>query len=107
MPYKSESIPLQGLQDRRRKLTEEQKAEMRQLYADGKGSYKALADKFHVSKSTVGVIVNPDRAEKVRKRNQQHWRDYYDREKLTCAVRNLRRYKHQLYKSGQLQKREG
>ena len=102
MPYKSESIRLTGLQDRRRKLTDEQREEIRQLYAEGKGSYKALADKYHVSKSVINIIVNPDRAEKVRRRNVEHWRDYADREKLTEATRNLRRYKHQLYLKGEL-----
>lgn len=102
MPYKSEHIPLRGLQDRRRKLTEEDKATIIALYAEGKGSWKSLADKYHVSKSTIGVIVSPERAEKVRQRNKEHWRDYVDREKLTESVRNLRRYKQQLYLKGEL-----
>lgn len=32
MPYKSEKIPLNEKQDRRRKLTSEQKDEIRELY---------------------------------------------------------------------------
>ena len=102
MPYKSEHIPLRGLQDRRRKLTDEDKEAIRALYAAGKGSWKSLADKYHVSKATIGIIVSPDRAEKVRQYNKEHWRDYADREKLTESVRNLRRYKHQLYLKGEL-----
>ena len=102
MPYKSENIPLRGLQDRRRKLTDEDRETIRNLYAEGKGSLKALADMFGVSKSTVGIIVNPAWAERVRQRNREHWRDYVDREKLTASVRNLRRYKQELYLKGEL-----
>ena len=35
MPYKSEKIPLQPNQDRRRKLTEEQKDEILRIYESG------------------------------------------------------------------------
>ena len=106
MPYKCEHIRLSGLQDRRRKLTEEQKEEIRKLYDKGAGSHQALADAYHVSKSTIGLIVNPDRAAKVKARISEHWRDYADREKLTEATRNLRRYKHQLYLKGELKSEE-
>lgn len=102
MPYKSEKIRLSETQDRRRKLTEDQKEEIRQLYADGKGSWKALADKYHVSKATIGEIVNAEFAERRHQYRKEHWREYTDREKLTEAVRNLRRYKHELYLKGEL-----
>jgi len=102
MPYKCEKLRLSGLQDRRRKLTEADKEEIRQLYADGKGSWQALADKYGVSKSCIGIIVSPDRAAKVSARTKEHWRDYHDREKLTAAIRETRRYKQSLYLKGEL-----
>ena len=104
MPYKSEKIRLSETQDRRRKLTEEQKEEIRQLYADGNGSWKALADRFHVSKATIGEIVNVEFAERRKQYRKEHWREHVDREKLTCAARNLRRYKQELYLKGELKK---
>ena len=104
MPYthETEHIRPSPQQDRRIKPAEEQKEELRQPYADGKGSFQALADRYHVSRSLVGIIVNPDRADKVRSRGKEHWRDYYDREKLTAAVRATRRYKQELYLKGEL-----
>lgn len=104
MPYKHETLHLrlQPDQDRRRKLPEEQKEEIRQLYADGKGSHRALADRYHVSKSLINLIVNPDRAAKVKAHTRDHWKDYADREKLTAAVRDTRRYKQELYLKGEL-----
>ena len=102
MPYKCEHIKLSESQDRRRKLTEAQKAEIRQLYSEGFGSWQSLADKYGVSKKTVGLIVNDDMAAKSKQYTKEHWKDYVDREKLTEATRNLRHYKHELYKAGKL-----
>ena len=61
MPYKHETehLRLSPQQDRRRKLTDEQKEEIRQLYADGKGSWQALADRYHVSKKTIDLNSGP------------------------------------------------
>ena len=60
MPFISSSIPLTGLQDRRRKLTEEDKAEIIRLYESGLGSLRSLGERFCVSKSTILYIVNPE-----------------------------------------------
>lgn len=102
MPYKSDAIRLSGLQDRRRKLTDAEIAEIRKLYAAGQGSYRSLADRYHVSKDTIARLVNPAREEWLRQYRKDNWRKYTDREKLTESVRNLRRYKHELYAKGEL-----
>lgn len=102
MPYKSDQFRLQGLQDRRRKLTDADVAEIRRLYAAGLGSYRSLADRFGVSKDTICRLVNPAREEALREYRRANWRKYADREKQTEAVRNLRRYKHELYERGEL-----
>lgn len=102
MPYKSEKIKLQGLQDRRRKLTDEQKEEIKAIYATGKVGQRPLAKQFGVSRSTIQIIVNPAIAERVRRRNQAHWRDYVNREQLTNSSRNLRKYKQELFLKGEL-----
>lgn len=103
MPYRSEKIKLSGLQDRRRKLTDEQKDEIRRLYAEGKGSWKALADKYHVSKKTVGLIVNSDLAKRVSRYNEEHWKQYQQHGEEWAAVqREHRHYKQRLYLKGEL-----
>lgn len=104
MPYKSDALKLNGLQDRRRKLSDTDIAEIRKLYESGDGSYRSLADRYHVSKDTIARLVNPARAEWVRQYRKANWRKYHDREKLTAAVRELRRYKHELYMKGELAK---
>lgn len=102
MPYKSEKIRLSPSQDRRRKLSEEQKEEIRKIYATGGIGERALAKQYGVSKSLIHITINQEAAEKVQRRVKEHWRDYHDRKKLTEAARNLRSYKQDLYLKGEL-----
>lgn len=102
MPYKSDNIKLSGLQDRRRKLTDAEIAEIRKLYEEGRGSYRSLADRYRVSKDTIARLVSPARQEWLRQYRKDNWRKYADREKLTASARKLRRYKHELYVKGEL-----
>lgn len=106
MPYKSEKIKLQGLQDRRRKLTDEQKEEIKKIYATGIVGTRPIAKQFGVSRSLIQIIVNPAIAARVKRRNKAHWKDYTDREQLTTAVRNLRKYKQELYLKGELKEED-
>lgn len=101
MPYKCENIKL-GQYDRRRKLTEDQKEEIRHKYSTGFYSHRSLAKEYKVDKSTITIIVNPERKRKVQQRNKEHWKDYVDREKLTAAQRKRRRYKQELFLEGRI-----
>ena len=58
MPYKSEKIKLNELQDRRRKLTSNQRKEIKKLYETGLYSLNDLAKRFGCSKKTVLLIVS-------------------------------------------------
>ena len=53
MPYKSEKMYLSESQDRRKKLTVEQKTEIASLYETGLFSLNQLAIQFEVSKKTL------------------------------------------------------
>lgn len=107
MPYKSESIRLQGLQDRRRKLTDEQKEMIKEMYATGDWSLNKLANEFGVSKKTVLLLVNPDSADKAKEYRKENWREFQrTREERTRATREHRRYKQSLYISGELMREE-
>lgn len=103
MPYKSEKIRLSETQDRRRRLTTEQHAEIRRLYATGLYSWNKLAIMFNCSKSRIGQLVNPERDAKVKARLKEHWRDYQQKgEDWNEVVREHRKYKQDLYLKGQL-----
>lgn len=107
MPYKSEKIKLPERYDRRRKLTEEQKHEIKEKYSTGLYSLNDLAKEYSVCKKTILIIVNPESKRKSDQRIKDHWRDYLGtKEERAKTVKEHRHYKHELYKSGKIGKKE-
>lgn len=103
MPYKSEKIKLKGLQDRRKRLTDEQRAEIKELYGTGLYSLNDLAKKFSVSKKTILLIVNEESAERAKKYRKEHWKDWQRTgEEHNEAIKKTRKYKQSLYLDGKL-----
>ena len=107
MPYKSEKIKLPEQLDRRRKLTEEQKKEIRKKYGTGFYSLNGLAKEYSVSKKLILIIVNPESKRKNDQRIKDHWRDYQETgEEHNKTIREHRHYKQELYKSGKIKKED-
>lgn len=103
MPYKSEHIRLRGLQDRRRKLTDDQKEEIKYLYSTGSWSLNKLGIRFGVSKKTILLLVNQDSADRAQEYRKENWREFQKiKEERTRATREHRRYKQSLYLKGEL-----
>ncbi len=103
MPYKSEKIKLTELQDRRKKLTSEQRKEIKDLYGTGCYSLNGLAKMFEVSKKTILLIVNEESAEKAKQYRKEHWREFQGtKEEHREAIKKTRHYKQSLYKDGKL-----
>lgn len=103
MPYKSANIKLKGLQDRRRKLTDEQREEIKDLYGTGNFSLNQLAKRFDVSKKTILLIVNHESAANAKKYRQENWKNWQRTgEEWNAIMREHRRYKQKLYKDGKL-----
>lgn len=103
MPYKSEKIRLPPTKDRRRKLTDDQKEQIRRIYETGVCGTRPLAKQFGVSRSLIQIIVNPDIAEKKRQRIKEHWRDYRpSKEEWAKTIKEHRHYKQNLYLKGEL-----
>lgn len=103
MPYKSEKIKLQGLQDRRRKLTNEQKLEIEALYSSGGFSLNQLAKQYEVSKKTILLIVNPESKAKNDAYIKEHWREFQQTtEEHNKSIDKTRKYKQQLYLNNKL-----
>ena len=107
MPYKSEKIKLKGLQDRRKRLTDEQRKEIEELYGSGLYSLNDLAKEFNVSKKSILLIVNKDSAERAKQYRKDHWKDWQStKEEHREAIKKTRKYKHELYKNGELKEEE-
>lgn len=105
MPYKSEKIKIVGTKhDRRVKLDEKQKEEIRFLYKTGNYSWNSLARKFEVSKRLIGVIINPEMQKKIYQTRLERGgsKIYYDKNKHKKAIKNLRRYKQELFLKGEI-----
>ena len=104
MPYIHEvnHIKLVGLQDRRRKLTDEQKAEIIRLRNEG-WSMRKLAKEFEVSAQSILFIVNPESKANNDKYIKDHWRKFQKtKEENAEAVRKTRLYKRELFSKGEL-----
>lgn len=107
MPYKAEKMKLKGLQDRRKRLTDEQREEIRELYGTGLYSLNDLAKKFNVSKKTVLLIVNDESAKRAKEYRKEHWKEWKStKEEHREAIKKTRRYKHKLYVDGKLKEEE-
>lgn len=103
MPYKSEKIKLSREQDRRVKLTDRQREEIKELYGTGFYSLNDLAKKFGCSKKTVLLIVNEESAAKAKQYRKEHWKDWQStKEEHREAIKKTRKYKQSLYKDGKL-----
>lgn len=101
MPYKCEKIiKLAGTSnDRRRKLTDEQKDEIAAL--KGTMSQCECARKFNVSRRTIQFIWDPDKHKENLKRKQERGgsKQYYTKEKNREYMKRHRHYKQDLFLS--------
>ena len=103
MPFKSEKIKLPQEYDRRRKLTDEQKDEIKHKYSTGLYSLNNLATEYKVSKKTILLIVNPESKRKNDERIKDHWKDYQPTtEERNKIMNEHRQYKQKLYKDGKI-----
>lgn len=103
MPWKSEKIKLPEEYDRRCKLTQDKRDKIKELYATGMYSMRQLAKEYGVDKSYISLLVNPDRAAKVkanRKANAERYK--VDKEERNRIMREYRQRKQRLYLEGKI-----
>ena len=107
MPYKSDKKGILIPRELKRniKLSLEDREEIKRIRREEGVSYQKIANAFGVSKRLVIFICNPEIEAKNKDRLKEAKRNgkYYYREKNTAAVRETRRYKHELYLNGELE----
>ena len=109
MPYKSEKIKLLRSQDRRIKLTDEQRKEIRQKYSTGLHSQRALAKEYGVSRRLITFVIDDSKYQKCKEQFKERKADgRYKPDKETWAktMREHRQYKQRLYLDGELTESE-
>jgi len=96
MPYVVEDINLPKGFDRRVKLTDQEREEIRKLYKEGNG-IRAIARMFEkkCSRRLIQMIIFPERLKELyrKQKEEKHWSIYYDKDKRREYMRNHRRYK--------------
>jgi len=103
MPYLIEQVKLPRIYDRRVHIMEDGKEEIKNLYKTGI-SIRAISRKFSgvCSRRLIQFILFPERLKVAQEQYQERRKDgrYYDPTRHCEAIRNLRRYKHDLRKQG-------
>lgn len=105
MPYKSEKMKLPPKFDRRVKLTDEQRKEIREKYATGLLSTRILATQYNVSRRTIQYTIHPERYEQLKEQFKERRKDGRykpKKEEWAATAREHRHYKQELYKQGLL-----
>jgi ribosomal protein S9 len=80
--------------DRRRKLTDEEKADIKKEYDAGGIGTRPLATRYGVSRRLIMFIVHPERLKEyqARQKEEKHWAKYYDKDKRREYQRNFRKH---------------
>lgn len=105
MPYKFDSIPINNSKnDKRVKLTDSDKEEIKKEYESGNISINALARKYGVSKRLIQFTLFPERKEKAKEMFAERQKDgrYYDKEKHKEYMKSHREHKKDLWNKGLL-----
>lgn len=105
MPFKSEKIKLPRKYDRRVKLNDEQRHEIKEKYASGLYGQRALALEYQVSRRLISFIIDPEKYEKCRKQFKERRKDGRykpDNESWKETMKEHRAYKQKLFASGKI-----
>lgn len=106
MPYKSEKIKLPKQYDRRIKLTDQQRDEIKEKYVSGIQSQRALAREYKVSRRLISFIVNPDKYEISKEQLKERRKDGRykpDSKEWNDTMKKHRKYKQDLFLAGKIE----
>ncbi len=106
MPYKFEykHLKMKKEDDKRIKLTDDDREEIRKLYDECMLSQRKLAEMFNVSRRTIQFVLNPEKLKKNNEQRVERGKDgrYYDKEKQKEYMQQYRHQKKKLCDEGKL-----
>lgn len=102
--FETEHLKLSKEDDRRIKLNDEDKEEIKKLYDTGMFSQRKLAKMYGVSRRSIQFIIDPEKLKKNRENFSERQKDgrYYNKEKHREYIKEYRERKKQLYNEGKL-----
>jgi ribosomal protein L16/L10AE len=105
MPYKHTEKLIPKKHDKRVKLTDQDRIEIRDLYAADVMSQRELAKAYGVSRRLIVFVIYPERMEAnyANRIANGGSKQYYVKEKHTIAMRTHRKHKQDLYLKGELE----
>ena len=109
MPYKSEKTKIEFTNnDKRIKLTDAQRENIKKDYATGLISQRGLAEKYKVDRKTIYNILHEDKYKEQleRYKEEKHSKQYYNKEEHKDYIKNHRRYKQELYLKGEIKEND-
>ena len=103
MPSKLDKVNVGRENDKRIKLTQEQKEEIRNKYNNGNISQRALSKEYNVSRRLIGTILDEDKFNKLKEYSRQYSKEHkQEKEKRNQYMRTHRNYKKELLKNGKI-----
>lgn len=106
MPYKFESEKMKMRREDKKniKLTLEQRAEIKALYASGQYSQRELARKFNVSRTLIQLYSNDEKLKRHKELYKKRQLDgrYYNKEREREYAKTYRKNKKELYLKNKL-----
>lgn len=103
MPYKSEKIALPKQYDRRVKLTDEQREEIKTKYKSGFYSQRQLAREYNVSRRLITFVLDDSKRAKCAEQFKERRKDGRykpSKEEWNKTMTDHRNYKKDLHKKG-------
>lgn len=101
MPNKFDKMKIANKEnDKRVKLTDEQKENIKSDYKTGLFSQRTLASKYNVSRRTITFILDPEKLKRQKELFKERQKDgrYYDKDKQREYMQKHRKHKKELYK---------
>lgn len=102
--FETEHLKLSKEDDKRVKLNDEEKKEIKKLYDTGMFSQRKLAKMYGVSRRSIQFIIDPEKLKENRKKFSERQKDgrYYNKERHREYIKKHRERKKQLYNEGKL-----
>lgn len=102
--FETEHLKLSKEDDKRVKLNDEEKKEIKKLYDTGMFSQRKLAKMYGVSRRSIQFIIDPEKLKENHKKFSERQKDgrYYNKERHREYIKKYRERKKQLYNEGKL-----